>query len=69
VVFGHPGLDALSVLAGSSIVLSQVHAQGRPSPLAKGLAKDFAPETATVNGTSLPNVPFPLVADSVAEVC
>jgi pimeloyl-ACP methyl ester carboxylesterase len=51
--FGRPGLVALSVLAGSSIVLSQAHAQGRPSPLATGLGKDFSSETATVNGTTL----------------
>jgi pimeloyl-ACP methyl ester carboxylesterase len=47
------GVLALSVLAGCSIILSQSHAQGRPSPLETGLGHDFASETATVNGTTL----------------
>ena len=50
---GRLGVLALSVLAGCSIVLSQSHAQGRPSPLKTGLGQDFASETATVNGTTL----------------
>jgi pimeloyl-ACP methyl ester carboxylesterase len=43
----------LSVFAGCGIVLSQAHAQGRPSPLETGLGKDFASGTATVNGAML----------------
>src|SRR5665213_273156 len=43
---GRLGVLALSVLAGCSIVLSQSHAQGRPSPLKTGLGQDFASETA-----------------------
>jgi pimeloyl-ACP methyl ester carboxylesterase len=48
-----PGLLVLFLLAGCILVLPQVHAQGRPSPLETGLGKDFASETATVNGATL----------------
>jgi pimeloyl-ACP methyl ester carboxylesterase len=51
--FGRPGLVAQSVLAGCGIVLSQAHAQGKMSPLATGLGKEFASETTMVNGTTL----------------
>jgi pimeloyl-ACP methyl ester carboxylesterase len=47
------GLLILSLLAGCILVLAQAHAQGRPSALTTGLGKDFASETATVNGTTL----------------
>src|SRR5579863_7558994 len=50
---GRLGVLALSVIAGCSIVLSDSHAQGRPSPLETGLGQDFASETATVNGTTI----------------
>src|SRR5450631_4246144 len=48
-----PGLIVLSLLAGCMLVRPQAHAQGRPSPLETGLGKDFASETATVNGATL----------------
>jgi pimeloyl-ACP methyl ester carboxylesterase len=51
--FGRLGLVAMSLFSGSSIVLSQAHAQGRPNVPPTGLSKDFASETATVNGTTL----------------
>jgi pimeloyl-ACP methyl ester carboxylesterase len=50
---GRMGVFALSVLAGCGIVVSQAQAQGRASPLATGLGRDFVSDTATVNGTTL----------------
>jgi pimeloyl-ACP methyl ester carboxylesterase len=50
---GHLGLLALSALAGCGIIFSQAQAQDRASPLATGVGKDFASETASVNGTTL----------------
>jgi pimeloyl-ACP methyl ester carboxylesterase len=50
---GRLGLLAMSMLAGSGIVLSQAQAQERPSPPATGLDKDFTSETTAVNGTTL----------------
>jgi pimeloyl-ACP methyl ester carboxylesterase len=50
---GRMGVFALSVLAGCGIVLPQAQAQGRASPLATGLGRDFVSDTATVNGTTL----------------
>src|SRR6202035_2020131 len=44
---------ALFALASWGIVLSHAQAQGRTSPLATGLEKEFASETATVNGITL----------------
>jgi pimeloyl-ACP methyl ester carboxylesterase len=50
---GRLGVHALSALVGCCIALSQAQAQGRASPLATGLGKDFASEMAKVNGTTL----------------
>lgn len=44
---------ALSALVGCGIAHSQAQAQGRASPLATGLGKDFASGMAKVNGTTL----------------
>jgi pimeloyl-ACP methyl ester carboxylesterase len=43
----------LSLLLGCTTSLSQAQAQGKLSPLATGLGKEFASETATVNGVTL----------------
>src|ERR1700694_4657384 len=47
--FGRLALVALFALAAWGIALSHAQAQGRTSPLATGLDKEFASETATVN--------------------
>jgi pimeloyl-ACP methyl ester carboxylesterase len=51
--FGRLAVVALSILVGCGIALSQETAQGQPSYLATGLGKEFASETATVNGIPL----------------
>jgi pimeloyl-ACP methyl ester carboxylesterase len=51
--FGRLAVVALSILVGCGIALSQETAQGQPSYLATGLGKEFASETATVNGITL----------------
>jgi pimeloyl-ACP methyl ester carboxylesterase len=51
--FGRLAVVALSILGGCGIVLSQGRAQGQASYLATGLGKEFASETATVNGITL----------------
>ena len=51
--FGRPGLVALSVLAGSCIVLSQAQTKGQTDPAEAWPGKEFASETATVNGIAL----------------
>src|SRR5258708_20142495 len=43
----------LSVLLGWGVSLSQAHAQGKMSPVPTGLGKEFASETAGVNGITL----------------
>src|SRR5258708_38151997 len=43
----------LSILLGWVAYLSQAHAQGKMSPLPTGLGKEFASETARVNGITL----------------
>src|SRR5258708_5288890 len=43
----------LSVLLGWGASLSQAHAQGKMSPVPTGLGKEFASETARVNGITL----------------
>jgi pimeloyl-ACP methyl ester carboxylesterase len=50
---GHLGFLALSALAGCGIIFSQAEAQDPASLLAMGLSKDFASETASMNGTTL----------------
>jgi hypothetical protein len=50
---GRLGFLALPGLVGCGIVLSQGRAQIQPSHLATGLGKEFASETATVNGITL----------------
>jgi alpha-beta hydrolase superfamily lysophospholipase len=49
----HLGLLALSALAGCGIIFSQAEAKDPASLLAMGLSKDFASETASMNGTTL----------------
>jgi pimeloyl-ACP methyl ester carboxylesterase len=44
---------SLSILLGGGTTLSQAQGQGQMSPLAAGLGKEFASETATVNGITL----------------
>lgn len=44
---------ALCALAGSGTLLSQAQAEERATPPATGLGKEFASETATVNGVTL----------------
>jgi pimeloyl-ACP methyl ester carboxylesterase len=51
--FGCLGLVALSILVGCNLALAQAQAQGKTSPLATELGKEFASETATVNGITL----------------
>jgi pimeloyl-ACP methyl ester carboxylesterase len=51
--FGRLVVVALSMLGGCSVAFSQGKAQGQPSYRATGLGKEFASETATVNGITL----------------
>jgi hypothetical protein len=51
--FRRLGLVALLVLAWCNVVLSHAPAQGKKSPAATGLAKEFASQTVTVNGITL----------------
>src|SRR6266849_1962511 len=51
--FWRLGVVALSVLVVCNIGLAQAQSQRKTSPLATELGKEFASETATVNGTTL----------------
>lgn len=51
--YGRLVVAAVFMLGVCGIALSQGKAQGQPSDLATGLGKEFASETATVNGISL----------------
>src|ERR1700676_4197559 len=51
--FGRLVVVALSVLGPCGIALSQGKAQGQPNDLAAGLGREFAQETAKVNGITL----------------
>jgi pimeloyl-ACP methyl ester carboxylesterase len=51
--FRRLGLVALFVLAWCNVGLSHVQAQEKTSPAATGLGKEFASQTATVNGITL----------------
>jgi pimeloyl-ACP methyl ester carboxylesterase len=51
--FGRLILILLSILLGWITMLYEAQAQGKMSPLATGLGKEFASETATVNGIKL----------------
>jgi pimeloyl-ACP methyl ester carboxylesterase len=51
--FGRLAVVALFILGGCGVVLSRGSAQGQPGDLATGLGKEFASETATVNGINL----------------